>query len=128
MLTSYFNDHNLKIQKSGMLVEEYEFQQILGYYFHISYSFGLIQIQIFPGDFAIPIILGEAPEIPEISKAEFIGSFKESEIHDIDNVIFQNDFKESSLPLKKPKLVGRNEPCPCGSGIKYKKCCGKLVK
>ena len=21
--------------------------------------------------------------------------------------------------------VGRNEPCPCGSGKKYKKCCGK---
>jgi uncharacterized protein YecA (UPF0149 family) len=20
--------------------------------------------------------------------------------------------------------VGRNEPCPCGSGKKYKKCCG----
>jgi uncharacterized protein YecA (UPF0149 family) len=20
--------------------------------------------------------------------------------------------------------VGRNEPCPCGSGTKYKKCCG----
>ncbi len=20
--------------------------------------------------------------------------------------------------------VGRNEPCPCGSGLKYKKCCG----
>jgi uncharacterized protein len=30
--------------------------------------------------------------------------------------------------LKKPKTVtarvGRNEPCPCGSGKKYKKCCG----
>ena len=25
------------------------------------------------------------------------------------------------LPLK----VGRNDPCPCGSGVKYKKCCGK---
>jgi len=29
----------------------------------------------------------------------------------------------------KPKMidvkVGRNEPCPCESGIKYKKCCGK---
>ena len=24
----------------------------------------------------------------------------------------------------KPK-IGRNEPCPCGSGKKYKKCCGK---
>ena len=24
----------------------------------------------------------------------------------------------------KEKKVGRNEPCPCGSGKKYKKCCG----
>jgi Uncharacterized protein conserved in bacteria len=23
--------------------------------------------------------------------------------------------------------VGRNEPCPCGSGKKYKKCCGKCI-
>jgi preprotein translocase subunit SecA len=22
------------------------------------------------------------------------------------------------------KKVGRNEPCPCGSGKKYKNCCG----
>ncbi|NLA88007.1 MAG: hypothetical protein GX847_12155 [Clostridiales bacterium] len=21
--------------------------------------------------------------------------------------------------------IGRNEPCPCGSGKKYKKCCGR---
>lgn len=26
------------------------------------------------------------------------------------------------------KTVGRNDPCPCGSGKKYKKCCGKSVK
>ena len=25
----------------------------------------------------------------------------------------------------KPGKVGRNDPCPCGSGLKYKKCCGK---
>jgi len=25
---------------------------------------------------------------------------------------------------EEPK-VGRNDPCPCGSGKKYKKCCGK---
>ncbi|MCK9343966.1 MAG: anaerobic sulfatase maturase [Massilibacteroides sp.] len=25
---------------------------------------------------------------------------------------------------KLPEKVGRNEPCPCGSGLKYKKCCG----
>jgi hypothetical protein len=23
------------------------------------------------------------------------------------------------------KRIGRNDPCPCGSGLKYKKCCGK---
>ena len=36
---------------------------------------------------------------------------------------------EILLNPPKPKIaekkVGRNEPCPCGSGIKYKKCCGK---
>ncbi|HOW55268.1 MAG TPA: preprotein translocase subunit SecA [Syntrophorhabdaceae bacterium] len=28
-------------------------------------------------------------------------------------------------PDKKDKKVGRNDPCPCGSGKKYKKCCGR---
>ncbi len=28
-------------------------------------------------------------------------------------------------PVKKGKKVGRNDPCPCGSGKKYKHCCGK---
>jgi preprotein translocase subunit SecA len=27
-------------------------------------------------------------------------------------------------PVKTAKKVGRNDPCPCGSGKKYKKCCG----
>ncbi len=30
-------------------------------------------------------------------------------------------------PVKKGKKTGRNEPCPCGSGMKYKKCCGKNI-
>jgi uncharacterized protein YecA (UPF0149 family) len=25
--------------------------------------------------------------------------------------------------VKKRKKIGRNDPCPCGSGKKYKKCC-----
>lgn len=32
--------------------------------------------------------------------------------------------KKSGTVVKDPK-VGRNDPCPCGSGAKYKKCCGK---
>jgi preprotein translocase subunit SecA len=26
---------------------------------------------------------------------------------------------------RQAKKVGRNDPCPCGSGKKYKKCCGR---
>jgi preprotein translocase subunit SecA len=26
-------------------------------------------------------------------------------------------------PVRKDKKVGPNDPCPCGSGLKYKKCC-----
>ena len=28
------------------------------------------------------------------------------------------------VPVKKEK-IGRNDPCPCGSGKKYKNCCGR---
>lgn len=33
------------------------------------------------------------------------------------------EFKRSKTIVKEDK-VGRNDPCPCGSGKKYKKCCG----
>ncbi|MBD3321368.1 MAG: hypothetical protein GF350_09770 [Chitinivibrionales bacterium] len=32
---------------------------------------------------------------------------------------------EKKMPMRVGKQVGRNDPCPCGSGKKYKKCCGK---
>lgn len=35
------------------------------------------------------------------------------------------DAAAAELDALKKKKVGRNEPCPCGSGKKYKKCCGK---
>lgn len=34
------------------------------------------------------------------------------------------DAKKANTIVKGPK-IGRNDPCPCGSGKKYKKCCGK---
>ncbi|RGD65604.1 SEC-C domain-containing protein [Lachnospiraceae bacterium OF09-6] len=32
--------------------------------------------------------------------------------------------KKANTIVKGPK-IGRNDPCPCGSGKKYKKCCGR---
>ena len=37
------------------------------------------------------------------------------------------DAPKKKEPAKKAVTVGRNEPCPCGSGKKYKNCCGREV-
>ncbi len=48
-----------------------------------------------------------------------------------DNILTPEKRKELYWKQKKSKTirndakVGRNEPCPCGSGKKYKQCCGK---
>ena len=33
--------------------------------------------------------------------------------------------QKASGTIRREKKIGRNDPCPCGSGKKYKKCCGK---
>jgi hypothetical protein len=48
-----------------------------------------------------------------------------------DNLLSEERRKElykeqkQSGTIVKGKKIGRNDPCPCGSGKKYKKCCGK---
>ena len=39
--------------------------------------------------------------------------------------VSSNGEKAKPTPVKAIKKVGRNEECPCGSGKKYKQCCGK---
>jgi preprotein translocase subunit SecA len=41
-----------------------------------------------------------------------------------DRKSIQKDYNRSKTVVNESK-VGRNDPCPCGSGKKYKKCCGK---
>ena len=55
-------------------------------------------------------------------------SLQEMQKEQNQNLVFSGS---DSQPAKKQpqrradKKVGRNDPCPCGSGKKYKKCCGK---
>ena len=52
--------------------------------------------------------------------------------HEVSNFVLEKDgwkFDSGELVGEKPIVreepkVGRNDPCPCGSGKKYKKCCG----
>lgn len=37
----------------------------------------------------------------------------------------ERQLMEPQEPYRAPAKVGRNEPCPCGSGKKFKKCCGR---
>ena len=42
-----------------------------------------------------------------------------------ENMPLANNINKSESYKRDEKKVGRNDPCPCGSGKKFKKCCGK---
>ncbi|UCG77812.1 MAG: preprotein translocase subunit SecA [Nitrospirota bacterium] len=56
------------------------------------------------------------------SEQELSGSINRSQ-----KMVYSRGESESKQPVKKTAKVGRNQPCPCGSGKKYKKCCGANV-
>ena len=44
---------------------------------------------------------------------------------DVNSLRTSGEVKFNPATMKKEKKVGPNDPCPCGSGLKYKKCHGK---
>ena len=55
-------------------------------------------------------------------------SFEDTEFDDImfnDYPFDYEDFGYQQPYVREYLKIGRNDPCPCGSGKKYKKCCGK---
>ena len=69
-----------------------------------------------------------------VGEVEFIARFREKGVlrEHHENAQFKKDegrwyFTEGAMVKAKPVTVvktGRNDPCTCGSGLKYKKCCG----
>ena len=59
----------------------------------------------------------------DIEDSIFKQTEKNEKVVDINE--FRNYKEDSSGTVHKGKEVGRNDPCPCGSGKKYKKCCLK---
>ncbi|MGL4796418.1 MAG: SEC-C metal-binding domain-containing protein, partial [Paraclostridium sp.] len=47
------------------------------------------------------------------------------QVIDVDKLSSNADSDPSNKTVKKDEEAGRNEECPCGSGKKYKKCCGR---
>jgi SEC-C motif-containing protein len=71
----------------------------------------------------------------ERGEVEFIARFNEKGVprEHHENAQFKKDngqwyFTDGTMVKPKPitvNKIGRNDPCTCGSGLKYKKCCGK---
>lgn len=57
-------------------------------------------------------------ERPELLKS------KHPELYDMLEIIFKTD-GINRFKIKKRKVISKNSPCPCGSGKKFKHCCGK---
>ena len=63
----------------------------------------------------------------EQRRAEQSMDFNKSENNSFLKQSDSNAKKNNNSPyIRSGKKVGRNDPCPCGSGKKYKQCCGKL--
>ena len=61
---------------------------------------------------------------PEMNASSMLDNLFDTNVNDIGKI----DRPEySSEPIRVEKKAGRNEPCPCGSGKKYKKCCGSPI-
>ena len=72
-----------------------------------------------------------APELTEEQKEELRRRQAEAEQQKREEAVRQlqemdKPNPQSGAPFKKVMHVGRNDPCPCGSGKKYKNCCGRL--
>jgi preprotein translocase subunit SecA len=63
------------------------------------------------------MVEADAPWLYELPEWDAIYSKEEQK----DLIRAQKD----SHTIRKPKKIGRNDPCPCGSGKKYKQCCGR---
>ncbi len=73
----------------------------------------------------VPVMDSQNSNNSSISKGKSIGIKEElREIHENAQMIGDGDGSSNQMDTKNESVVGRNDPCPCGSGKKYKKCHG----
>ncbi|MDB4619488.1 preprotein translocase subunit SecA [bacterium] len=68
-------------------------------------------------------------KLPQRTHHQETTAFEKQEIKDKKGSEVVSEVNEAiakATPVRTGPKVGRNDPCPCGSGKKYKQCCGKL--
>jgi len=74
------------------------------------------------------VTLREESEVDELERRQQEAAQRDLELQhaDASGSVEQAPEPEATTFVRKQPKVGRNEPCPCGSGKKYKQCHGKL--
>lgn len=116
-LDSHWKDHLLAIDhlKEGIGLRGYAQKDPLVEYKKEAHYLFMEMLENFKKDTVSKLFnvrLVRQDEIPDLEEEE----------EKIKNLRFGGDTKRE--PVKAKNKVGRNDPCPCGSGKKYKKCCG----
>jgi preprotein translocase subunit SecA len=82
--------------------------------------------------FKVSLVTPESQSAPRQNSLNYSGgeaiqqfSSAEMEKKSAQNSASQNNEADRLSPIVNEEKIGRNDPCVCGSGKKYKKCCGK---
>jgi len=107
-------------QKDPLLIYKFEsFEMFKGMMQRINKDIGSFLVK---GD--LPIQSPELQEAKLPSRLD-LGNLKEERTDLLTQAHSNTQQRQTTQPVKVEKKVGRNDPCPCGSGKKYKQCHGK---
>lgn len=98
---------------------EYGFQEIFDLFEGYDLKFASIE--------QAETIIGMLTDVINTTRLWSLNGYTPLEMHHLNGMEIQTP-PTLEIPSKEPirvEKIGRNEPCPCGSGKKYKKCCGR---
>ena len=127
-LSYYYQDSTKGISYFQKLLEEYPYDyEIMDAYFTCLYKQNKPQELKEMIQKHLPLSIEYNIETENIIR-HVVELFKDMNEEDLALRYAQIERKQNNFGKRKPTKVikiGRNDPCPCGSGKKYKKCCGK---
>ncbi len=117
----HWKEHLLAMDhlKEGIGLRGYAQKDPLVEYKREGYNFFLHMLELIKRDVVLKCFYVQIKEKEEVESLE---AQRNLEAHTA--VASQNGQGGKMTPVVNKKKVGRNDPCPCGSGLKYKKCHG----
>jgi len=126
LVDTYWKEHLLNMDhlKEGIGLRGYGQKNPLDEYKKEGFNMFMSMIETFKEQTVSTLFRVQVVQNDEVARMEEEQRRKEQEI-ELNRSAAGSDTERKPIQRKEEK-IGRNEPCPCGSGKKYKKCCGKL--